>query len=72
MQQLKEEKKMYELVKFILVGAVALLGIFMAVCPQYAVKQEERENEESLFGTRKKGCILAVLAVVCGVALAVI
>lgn len=63
---------MYELVKFILVGAVALLGIFMAVCPQYAVKQEERENEDSLSGTRKKGIILAVLAVICGVVLAVI
>ncbi len=44
----------------------------MAVCPQYAVKQEERENEESLSGTRKKGCILAVLVVVCGVVLAAI
>lgn len=63
---------MYEVVKFIFVGAVALLGVFMAVCPQYAVKQEERENESSLSGTRKKGIILAVVAVVCGVVLAVV
>lgn len=63
---------MYEVVKFILVGAVALLGIFMAVCPQYAVKQEERENKDSLAGTRKKGILLAGLAIICGIVLAVI
>ncbi|WP_075720209.1 hypothetical protein [Roseburia sp. 499] len=62
---------MYEMVKFILVGAVAVMGLFMAVCPQKAVKAEEKENEKSLASMRKKGIMLAVLAVVCGVVFAI-
>ena len=63
---------MCKMVKFIFVGAIALLGIFMAACPQYAVKQEERENEDSLASMRKRGIVLVAAAVICGIALAVV
>lgn len=43
------------MIRFVLVGIIVLLGIFMAICPKYAVKQEERENQESLVRMRKKG-----------------
>lgn len=62
---------MYEALEFILVGVVAAMGIFMAVCPQRAVKPEEKDNEKSVAGTRKKGIVIAVAAVVCAVVLAV-
>ena len=58
---------MYEKMKFILIGVAALLGIFMAICPKYSVKAEERENKERLASTRKKGILLAIVAIVCGI-----
>lgn len=61
----EEEKKMYEILKYVFVGAVAVLGIFMAVCPKYAVKAEDQEDEKSLSGARKRGILLAAVATVC-------
>lgn len=60
------------MIRFVLIGIMALLGIFMAVCPQYAVKQEEKENQESLAGMRKKGIILTIVAAIVGIMLVIV
>lgn len=60
---------MYEMVEYALVGIIALIGIFMAICPRYAVKQEERQNESRLANTRRKGIMLVVVAVLCEILL---
>ena len=60
------------MIRFVLIGIMALLGIFMAVCPQYAVKQEEKENQESLAGMRKRGIILTIVAVIVAIMLVIV
>ena len=60
------------MIRFILIGIMALLGIFMAVCPQYAGKQEEKENQESLAGMRKRGIILTIVAVIVAIMLVIV
>ena len=44
----------------------------MAVCPQYAVKQEEKENQESLAGMRKRGIILNIVAAIVAIMLVIV
>lgn len=46
---------MYEALEFIFVGAITVIGLFFAICPKYAVKKEERENEASVAKIRKSG-----------------
>lgn len=60
------------MIRFVLVGIIVLLGIFMAICPKYAVKQEERENQESLVRMRKKGIILTIAAFIVIVILVIV
>lgn len=60
------------MIRFVLIGIMALLGIFMAVCPQYAVKQEEKENQESLAGMRKRGIILNIVAAIVAIMLVIV
>lgn len=60
------------MIRFVLIGIMALLGIFMAVCPQYAVKQEEKENQESLAGMRKRGIILTIVAAIVAIMLVIV
>lgn len=60
------------MIRFVLIEIMALLGIFMAVCPQYAVKQEEKENQESLAGMRKRGIILNIVAAIVAIMLVIV
>lgn len=60
------------MIRFVLIGIIVLLGIFMAICPQYAVKQEEREKQESLVRMRKKGIVLTIAAFIVIVILVIV
>ncbi|MBQ2116832.1 MAG: hypothetical protein II193_09640 [Lachnospiraceae bacterium] len=55
---------MYEVLEMLLVIAAVVLGLFMVICPQKAVKKECAQDEEQIKKTRVKGACIAVLGIV--------
>lgn len=55
---------MYKLVEMLLVIAAIVLGLFMVICPQKAVKKECAGDEEQIKKMRVKGVGIAALGIV--------
>ena len=65
----KVREKMYQVLKFIFVGAIVALGIFLTACPKYALKEGEEANEQTLSSARKRGIVVMVLGIVVAIVL---
>ena len=55
---------MYNYIPFILATIFILLGIFMAVKPEKAVKKELANSEEALKKSKRNGIIIIVLGLI--------
>ena len=59
---------MYDDMKYILVGIITAMGLFMAIAPKMSTKKELRDNENEVAKIRKGGIFLSVagiLALIC-------
>jgi hypothetical protein len=58
---------MHEMVYYFLGGAVAAIGLFMAILPKIAVKKESKGSDKAIKGARIRGLLLVVVGILIAV-----